>query len=61
MRIPEDTVKHDVAAASEAAGSTVDVRWTRDRGIDLDAHRDSKRPTAVSPVPGRCLVKIIGM
>jgi hypothetical protein len=42
-RVTEDAVKRAVVAALEAKGWTVDVRWGRDKGIDLDAHRGSDR------------------
>jgi hypothetical protein len=42
-RVTEDAVKRAVAAVLEADGWTVDVRWGRDRGIDLDARRGSQR------------------
>jgi hypothetical protein len=42
-RVTEDTVKRAVAATLEADGWTVDVRWGRNRGIDIDAHRGTER------------------
>jgi hypothetical protein len=42
-RITEDAVKTAVAAWLEATGWTVDVRWGRTRGIDLDARRGAER------------------
>lgn len=42
-RVAEDAVKGAVAAMLVADGWTVDVRWGRDRGIDVDAHRSAER------------------
>lgn len=41
--ISEDDVKSAVADMLRAEGWTVDIRWGRERGIDLDARRDSER------------------
>ena len=43
LRVTEDAVKTAVAAWLKADGWIVDVRWGRNRGIDLDARRGTER------------------
>lgn len=43
LRLTEDQVKTSVAAWLQAAGWSVQVRWGRDRGIDINARRGTER------------------
>jgi hypothetical protein len=42
-RITEDAVRSSLKRYLEAEGWTVEVRWGRERGIDIDARRDDER------------------
>ncbi len=66
-RITEDDVKHAVAAHLEAEGYTVQVKWGKERGIDIDARRgdqrlviEAKAEVAKQPQQGNYFLNALG-